>query len=772
MEAPLSLDLDLGDLDITSEEVDYDALSEQLSRVGHHKLITDVFRNAARSEADAKSLSKIKEQAKDVEETLRQVEVESIEGYVNESENLQDLHTQILECDGVLDSMEDLLGRFQSDLSEISSEIKHIQKESLSLNVKLKNRRALHEKLSVFADNMQIPPTLIDTVLDSEVNSAEYLTSLQLLHKKLNFLRTSKEAQSSLAFQDVAPELSKLEAKAVSKVKAFLLEQFSILRKPKTNIQIQQQNRLLRLKGFVTFIKQHNQVAYKEIRTNYTETVGNVLLSHFRVYLSHVSTLEQSVASRGDVVGSYEGGPSSSAASTSGLGAMGGFFNTIKSAASLTQQNRAAARSTQSQGKAFELGERADVLKKLDESAVVPHVAEAQNLKLTCEQIFRSINKLFLDSSSSEYIFSTEFFRDNQVFQETMAEVIALINDHLTTWVQDIHDPIGLFLMIRINYFHQLIMQRRRLPCLDAYLDNVNMILWPKLKLALDNQLQSLNNCQVALVKQVSGKAVGISARFTVDSKFAKSVGEIAKSFGDLLLSLVVLNRGFNQGQMERSLERLRATMEDLLLSLAKGIRQAAAKSGSRSGVSAGACFLVNNYGSVTRALKEGADAFSDFGGADADGGAGEGGKDYGERTLAHFDDLYASNVSLYVEEELTGHIGGMIAFVKRLEEVLTLEGSNGRDSEAMSSERESARKILAHFKTTWQDAIEQVNKQVHSDYSGASQALAKEVLKATLTQLLLYYTRFVEILKQISPDLLKDSVTVPSIMYEIKKFR
>ena len=113
-----------------------------------------------------------------------------------------------------------------------------------------------------------------------------------------------------------------------------------------------------------------------------------------------------------------------------------------------------------------------------------------------------------------------------------------------------------------------------------------------------------------------------------------------------------------------------------------------------------------------------------------------------------------------------------MIAFVKRLEEVLTLEGSDGRDSEAMSSERESARKILAHFKTTWQDAIEQVNKQVHSDYSGASQALAKEVLKATLTQLLLYYTRFVEILKQIRPDLLKDSVTVPSIMYEIKKFR
>ena len=165
--------------------------------------------------------------------------MESIEGYVSESGNLQELHEQILECDGVLDSMEDLLGRFLGDLSEISSEIKHIQKESLNLNVKLKNRKELHEKLSVFADNMQIPPSLIDVVLDSEVNSAEYLTSLQLLHKKLNFLRTSKDAQSSLAFQDVAPELSKLENKAVSKVKAFLLEQFSSFLPLLQNIYLQ-----------------------------------------------------------------------------------------------------------------------------------------------------------------------------------------------------------------------------------------------------------------------------------------------------------------------------------------------------------------------------------------------------------------------------------------------------------------------------------------------------------------------------------------------------
>jgi len=79
---------------------------------------------------------------------------------------------------------------------------------------------------------------------------------------------------------------------------------------------------------------------------------------------------------------------------------------------------------------------------------------------------------------------------------------------------------------------------------------------------------------------------------------------------------------------------------------------------------------------------------------------------------------------------------------------------------------------ILAHFKGSWQDAIQELNRQVHSDFAGVSQALAKEVLKAALTQLLLYYTRFLEVLKQLSPDILKDSVPTPSILYEMKKFK
>ena len=49
-----------------------------------------------------------------------------------------------------------------------------------------------------------------------------------------------------------------------------------------------------------------------------------------------------------------------------------------------------------------------------------------------------------------------------------------------------------------------------------------------------------------------------------------------------------------------------------------------------------------------------------------------------------------------------------------------------------------------------------------------------REILKAAMTQLLLFYTRFLELLKRGGPELAglaKDAVTVPSIMYEIKRY-
>ena len=57
---------------------------------------------------------------------------------------------QIRQCDGVLDGMESMLRGFQGDLANISAQIKFLQDESLSMNVKLRNRKSAESQLSGF----------------------------------------------------------------------------------------------------------------------------------------------------------------------------------------------------------------------------------------------------------------------------------------------------------------------------------------------------------------------------------------------------------------------------------------------------------------------------------------------------------------------------------------------------------------------------------------------------------------------------------------------
>lgn len=66
------------------------------------------------------------------------------------------------------------------------------------------------------------------------------------------------------------------------------------LRKPKTNIQILQQNVLLKQKHLVGFLRQHGQEVFGEVRAAYVDTLSRVLSSHFRAYLSALERLQVS----------------------------------------------------------------------------------------------------------------------------------------------------------------------------------------------------------------------------------------------------------------------------------------------------------------------------------------------------------------------------------------------------------------------------------------------------------------------------------------------
>ena len=113
--------------------------------------------------------------------------------YVQNSQQITDLHNQMKECDGVLARMEEMLYGFQADLGEISSEIRHLQEDSLSMSIRLKNRRSVEEKIRTFLDNASILPQVSASIMSPSINEA-FLESIIILSQRLKYLQQSDPA--------------------------------------------------------------------------------------------------------------------------------------------------------------------------------------------------------------------------------------------------------------------------------------------------------------------------------------------------------------------------------------------------------------------------------------------------------------------------------------------------------------------------------------------------------------------------------------------------
>nr|GEX15181.1 vacuolar protein sorting-associated protein 52 A [Tanacetum cinerariifolium] len=674
----------VGDLtveeDASSNDISLEGLQQELEECKTDEVVANILSKGV----------KLREYTKGVENNLRQVELDSIQEYITESDNLVSLHDQIRDCDIILSQMERLLGGFQVEIGSISSDIKILQEKSLDMGLKLKNRKVAESKLAKFVEDIIVPPRMIDIIVDGEVNE-EYLRTLEILSKKLKFVEVDSMVKTSNALKDVQPELDKLRQKAVSKVFEFMIQKLYALRKPKTNIQILQQSILLKYKYVISFLKEHGKEVYSEVRAAYTDTMNKVLSAHFRAYIQALEKLQLDIAGPTDLIGV-------DTRSTS-----------LFSRGREPLKNRSAI---------FALGDRISVLKEIDEPSLIPHIAEANAKKYPYEVLFRSMHKLLMDTATSEYVFCGDFFGEDSVFNEIFSGPFAVMDEHFGTVLPNSFDAIGILLMIRITHQHQLIMSRRRIPCLDSYLDKVNISLWPRFKMVFDMHINSLRNANVKTLWEDD-----------VHPHY------VMRRYAEFTASLIQLNIDYGDGQLDLNMERLKMAIDDLLIKLAKTFTKPKLQT----------VFLINNYDMTIAVLKE----------------AGpEGGK-----IQVHFEELLKNNTAIYVEELLLEHFGNLIKFVKtRASE----DQSSGSEKAITVAEVEP---LVKDFASRWKAAIELMHGDVITSFSNF--LCGMEILRAALTQLLLYYTRLSDCMKRIAGGsaLNKDLVSISSIMYEIRKY-
>ncbi|KAK7397366.1 hypothetical protein VNO78_18535 [Psophocarpus tetragonolobus] len=674
----------VGDLtleeDPSSDDISLEGLEQELEECKNNDVVANILSKG----------TKLRDYTKGVENDLRKVELDSIQDYIKESDNLVSLHDQIRDCDSILSQMETLLSGFQAEIGSISSDIKILQEKSMDMSLRLKNRKVAESKLAKFVEDIIVPPRMVDILVDGEVNE-EYMRTLEIFSKKLKFVEVDPTVKASKALKDVQPELEKLRQKAVSKVFDFIVQKLYALRKPKTNIQILQQSVLLKYKYFVTFLKEHGKEIYNEVRAAYVDTMNKVLSAHFRAYIQALEKLQLDIATYNDLIGVET--------RSSGL------FTRARE----PLKNRSAV---------FALGDRINILKEIDEPALIPHIAEASSIKYPYEVLFRSLQKLLMDTATSEYNFCDDFFGEESIFYEIFSGPFGVIDEHFNSVLPNCYDAIGLMLMIQIIHKHQLIMSRRRIPCLDSYLDKVNISLWPRFKLVFDMHLNSLRNANVKTLWEDD-----------VHPHY------VMRRYAEFTASLIHLNAECGDGQLDLNLERLRMAVDDLLIKLAKNFPKPKLQT----------VFLINNYDMTITVLKE----------------AGpEGGK-----IQMHFEELLKSNTTIFVEELLQEHFNGLIKFVKAK---ASEDPTSSPDKPITVAEVEP---LVKDFASRWKAAIELMHKDVITSFSNF--LCGMEILRAALTQLLLYYTRLSDCIKRIvgGSALNKDLVSISSIMYEIRKY-
>lgn len=670
-----------------------------------------------------------------------QAEAESVVQYLENNDNVSELHAQIEECDSVLARMQDMLLVFQGDLGGISEEIRHLQDESLSMNIRLKNRRSAESLLHEFLDHASIDAELAASITSGPVNE-EFLDCVVDMTKKLKYLnqempRTGVETALNIAPRDtfaaktLLPELDKLKARAIAKTREYFATQFNALRKTKTNIQILQQNSLVKYAQLLQFLQQEAPPIADEIRAMYIDSMGRTLYNLFRNYNIQLQKLDLVIATKYHLVAVEEA-----------------------ALRSLFTQKVDSTKKTD----AFSLSDREKILDAIEVPPILVHVATAEHQRYPYEALLRSVIKHLSDATTSEFLFIVDFFKSGarETYNRIFGRTLSMLLEALENYLLNCYDAIGLLLMIKITHAQRLVMQRRRIPVLDPFFDRLSMLLWPRFKTVLDLNLKS--------IKTVNHRKLGVvdMTPHYISRRYAEFVSSILVLHGGSDGSMGV--GGGGEHMLLQDVQSMRVEMVALLDRMSSLLTTTKDKK----------VFLINNFDQILGVFQD---------------------RHVSSEEVQIFEQMLLQQREFFAEECLKSAFPKLLSFVVASEQALSAATGPHRGAgphpaiDAVQAEALVCslhvfavyylRLIVAlrlmqvrEFSTSWRNGIQHINDDVLAYFANFRNGM--EILKQVLTQLLLYYTRLQDIIKRgwgRPPPFVKDVVSTATILMEIKRY-
>lgn len=714
--------------------LDFDKLDEEADEF----LQEEVFLTKKRELGFAAALKSLKDE---FSETLSREEEVAVKAFTSSADQFNELDLEIDSCDGNLEKIEKVLSKFEDDLSQTSSSIQKLQTDSMTMNTRLRNKKAGHALLRDYTNSLVLTQELVRGICEDPVDE-RYLEHVSDLDTKLAALKNSDMALQSHHLNVTQPELQRLRVMAIQKVRDFLFAKITGLKKPKTNIQILQQTVLGKFQKFQEFLMNESaNVVAREVQAYYCETMQRVYLHQFRTYFMSLAKLQlEWMPEQTDVVCANLGRPE-------GAGG-GGLFGFMQgSSRPLLSQGPVLSEKQN----VFSLDTRVDLLEKLDSDPIVAHVRETGTgeivRKYYPEHLMRSHQRLLVDAACSEYSFIDSFFGSDsapQVWKETFQPTLDFFSSEMEEYLSNCWDSVGLLLKIRVVEYHKRLLDlRRRFQLLDPFLDRLLLMLWPALKRILNENIKSfaVDMQSIAPTKDthphfVARRYAELSAslstlrcpiEFEVGPVHHKSVfGGAAEPYAASRVSQQTLDA---DQIIVDALRQLQQQMVNLLKNLAKALSDEKKQK----------IFLINNYDLILTIFYERQQSKEDIG------------------ICQPFESLLREQVASFIEQMFTVQYKNLIEFVMKYERE---EGSENPPMVEINS-------IQSHFKDSWKKAMSDMSQYIMTSFSNFNNG--NEILKQVLTQLLLYYTRFQKICHK--RKLVVEFVPNATILQEIKTY-
>jgi hypothetical protein len=452
---PNTFDINLSTID-ELDDIDDEEISELIQQFQSDPLIEKIFHDP--------QIDTLRENSDRLEGELKGLEEMSLREYVRRAESFINLHHDVQQCSDTLENMLTMLNGFNDDLSSLTLNLEKLMSDSKGYEVAIKNRKKIEIDASEFVGSLVIDEEFIKAVCEKEITE-EYMEYIRAIFVKNSIIdEYRRDYPETRAFIELQPVLEKLRVKAVSRVRAFLMAKILALKKPNTNIQMMQQNVLLKYGQLFRFLNNYKLIA-NEILTKYADIVGNIYAGNFKYYLTSLSKMKLDVG-KSELLGSPE------------------------TAVSKNNASRASS--------PFLLGNRDVIFQKRKElGAIIPHFAIEKQQKFSIEELFQSLQMLLIDTVSTEIKFEQYFFGGSVLFQPLFGKIVDSYLEWLDTALNSCYDPVSVMIMMINVEEDKETLKTRIVQDLDPYLAKTKFKLAARLNLILDANIQSLKDAKI-----------------------------------------------------------------------------------------------------------------------------------------------------------------------------------------------------------------------------------------------------------------------------------